>query len=1401
MGKKKCNAIINLTALLFTSAFVLGAGQTGELIQEPNSQYYYYYFKTKRPLQIDVTKVALLQRNLQKSSVSPGKFEKYGIQDANIKSWPISGWSLAETPSVARSDKEVRGLVLQIAEEKTADFISPLFINERGNKIIITQDVFVGFNSDVSQKDIQNILANYNSIIIEEQNYSGINNVYKLKCLPRDGLLALNIANQLAELPEVKFAEPAVIFEGKHTIIPDDPGFTYCWGINNTGQSGGTFDMDMDGPESWDITTGAPSVVVAIIDTGVQQNHPDIAQIAGVDVTSDGGNGGPVNSYDNHGTAVAGCVSAIINNSTGTVGIAPNCRIVSIRTFISTDAQGHWTSNTQWTIDALEWAENNGVRVTNNSNGYGFTSGLIATKYQETRDNGMIHFASAGNDSSSTITYPASLSSVNAVAALNRNGNLASFSNYGNGLAFSAPGASIYSTDRTGNDGYVSGDYAWVNGTSFASPYTAGIAGLIISVDPNLTTPNIEQILQQSSVDLGISGYDTTYGWGFVNAFNAITQICAIPSVPTGVSATDGIYNDKIAISWDAVPGATGYEIWRNTNSDPGSASKIADDDSSPYDDYNNIPDDIYYYWVKSVNDCGTSDFSSSDTGWRPAPSDVNPPSPNPMVWETEPYETSVSSISMVAESASDSSLPVYYQFDFYDSPTGGTGGSDRDWDLDRTYVNSDLQANHQYGYRVRARDSAPAQNTTSYSSPVSYHYTDIETPSGITFNTITTTSIEARSTNTPSGLARGSSGLIIYNITSGTDSGWKQNNDYWTSGSLSVNTQYAFKAKARNGDSDETEESPTSYNYTYANVPGAAFFSNVTQISIQANWTANGNPVGTEYLCENLTKGTNSGWTTNALWNETGLDCGIQYCYQVKARNGDGVETTSTNLGCETTLPCPAAEINIKQGTVDIPDDTGIFDFGTVLVGGSSLVTFTIENLGNTDLELTGSPLVDITGTHASDFAVTQLPSTQISPANSTTFEITFSPNDVGTRNATVSIMNNDSDENPYNFSITGVGNEDIYEPDNVSAQASLLSPDSPQTHSIVPSTDVDWVKFSLDSESEVIIETSGVTGDTSMWLYDNNITEIDFDDNGGVGDFSRIECSCGTNALSAGTYYVVIDEFNNDDIISSYELTLTANNCVVICDANRTVPDYVEGLPVIVTIDVTPEATVMVYAVEDTPPVGWVVSNINGGGTWDDVNKKVKWGPFFDNSRRTLTYDITAPVGASGCYLFSGLASFDGVDQTICGDTEICEVPIVHVTCDFDPNTYIPESPVMVYVDVVPETSVMVYAVEDSPPFGWTVTDMNEGGTWDDVNKKVKWGPYFDSNSRTLSYNAIPPAGETGEKTFSGTASFDGVDEPVERTITDCAEIIADFDNDCDVDWEDLAILVGNWLEGPSP
>src|SRR5262249_37581048 len=153
-------------------------------------------------------------------------------------------------------------------------------------------------------------------------------------------------------------------------------------------------------PDAWRATMGDPAVKVLIIDVGVDPAHPELNQDPGEDFTGQGSGGAPVNPCDNHGTWVAGCVSGIAGNARGTTGVAPLCKSVSARTFISNpDCGGGWSAQYSWTVDALAWAVSRGIRITNNSNIYGSTSSAINAKYQETRDqDGVIHFVAAGND-------------------------------------------------------------------------------------------------------------------------------------------------------------------------------------------------------------------------------------------------------------------------------------------------------------------------------------------------------------------------------------------------------------------------------------------------------------------------------------------------------------------------------------------------------------------------------------------------------------------------------------------------------------------------------------------------------------------------------------------------------------------------------------------------------------------------------------------------------------------------------------------------------------------------------------------------------------------------------------------------------------------------------------------
>jgi len=530
--------LARLLLLCATSAAALGAGTSSPA--SGKAPLYYHYFKERRPLKLETERVAILQARTAATEGVGQALSRFGLAAEGTQVLPITGWSLAGTPAASHTEPATRELVSRMSADSAFEFVAPVLAGDDGGPNIVTPDLLVGFEPFVTEQRAEAILSKLNAGDILQRHFGNMPGAYHLRTRLKSGFEVLAAANQLAERPEVRFAEPDMIFTGRSDFIPNDPGFTNLWAMQNTAQFGGTLGLDMKGPQAWDITTGSSNIIVVILDVGVQTNHPDINQIRGTNLTSDVSfDGGPVNACDNHGTAVAGCVSAIINNNLGAVGIAPGCRCASARTFSSNlSCDGGWSSASSWTVNALAWAQNIGARVSNNSNKYGFQSSAIAAEYAFTRGMGMVHFAAAGNDATNSIVYPASLPGVNAVAALQEGGGLASFSNHGTGLAFSAPGQDIYTTDRTGTDGYVSGDYVYGNGTSFASPYAAGVAALVLSINPSLSATNVEQIMQQSCVDLGTPGYDTTFGWGLVNAYNAVVLAQALPPHTLIVTST-----------------------------------------------------------------------------------------------------------------------------------------------------------------------------------------------------------------------------------------------------------------------------------------------------------------------------------------------------------------------------------------------------------------------------------------------------------------------------------------------------------------------------------------------------------------------------------------------------------------------------------------------------------------------------------------------------------------------------------------------------------------------------------------------------------------------------------------------------------------------------------------------
>lgn len=439
-----------------------------------------------------------------------------GVPSVEVRSSPLDDWSFltlsAPLPDATRPER-----VRALAALDGVAFVAPVLRNEDG-WAVPTADILMqlepGYGGSIGP-----VLSGLSDLAIVEEEFGGMQRAYRLRSSSTDGADVLAQAKLLAQDPRVTWAEPDFLISARRAYIPNDPGFGNLWGFLNTGQGGGTPGIDMDVDLAWDVTRGASSVRVLVLDDGSDLNHPDLNEFAANNLTTS--NRGPC---DRHGVPVAGCVSARIDNSLGTVGVAPYCPTLAARVFVaSSNCSGSGAIQSSWIVNGLAWGETLGALVSNTSLQIGSSSSAIKNKYSSTRNNGMVHFGAAGNNNQSGAVYPASLSTVQEISAIEARGKKASFSNYSSNV-IAAPGKGIYTTDLLGSAGFAPGNYAFLDGTSFASPYVAGIAALMRTVNPNLGPAETVSILQTTTIDLGANGRDPIFGWGLANANNAVLE-------------------------------------------------------------------------------------------------------------------------------------------------------------------------------------------------------------------------------------------------------------------------------------------------------------------------------------------------------------------------------------------------------------------------------------------------------------------------------------------------------------------------------------------------------------------------------------------------------------------------------------------------------------------------------------------------------------------------------------------------------------------------------------------------------------------------------------------------------------------------------------------------------------
>lgn len=373
------------------------------------------------------------------------------------------------------------------------------------------------------------------------------------------------IQNLLSDHPEIEYAEPNFIYEivkpvsktddiqglissysdvnEEYNYTPMDPKFGQLWGLQNTGENDpgrtpGVVGADIDMMKAWEITKGDRAVRIAVIDTGIDYNHPDLrnqmwtneAELNGLDGVDDDGNGyvDDIHGYDfasndgdpldgnSHGTHCAGTIGAE-HNDLGVAGIMADVEFVAVK-FLSDSGSG----TTEAAIKAIDYATKLNVDIMSNSWGGGGRSEALKEAIERANDKGIIFTAAAGNSSTDNDTrphYPSNyeVENVISVAATTSSDDLASFSCYGrNTVHIAAPGHNILSTVKNGK-------YSSFSGTSMATPHVTGAIGLLLAQEGRLPASEVKERVMMTSEPLS-SLRGKTINSGRLNAYNLLTD-------------------------------------------------------------------------------------------------------------------------------------------------------------------------------------------------------------------------------------------------------------------------------------------------------------------------------------------------------------------------------------------------------------------------------------------------------------------------------------------------------------------------------------------------------------------------------------------------------------------------------------------------------------------------------------------------------------------------------------------------------------------------------------------------------------------------------------------------------------------------------------------------------------
>ncbi len=380
----------------------------------------------------------------------------------------------------------------------------------------VSNEIIVKFRDGISEKEREHV---YKSLKVTEfkSGYGEHYHVLKIE----DGKV-LEMLKKCRKFKEIEYAEPNHMYY--INAIPNDEFYSFQWHLPL---------IHLE--EAWEISTGS-GVTIAVIDTGVEPNGIDgfgKRLVLGRNFITRRDDSIDDNG---HGTHVSGTIAQETNNGVGVAGVAPDATILAIKSFNEFGG-----STTDSAVDGIRWATDNGAQVINMSFGGAPFSETMQRAVNEALRKNIVLVAASGNNGQPQISFPAAYEGVISVGAIQLDKGIAPFSNHGPDLDIVAPGGNTSKdqNDDNNSDGVLQEtlftdllkskepiwNYYFLEGTSFSAPHVSGVAALILSLNPDFTPDEVRDILINTAEDLGEPGRDDKFGWGLVNAVEAVKSV------------------------------------------------------------------------------------------------------------------------------------------------------------------------------------------------------------------------------------------------------------------------------------------------------------------------------------------------------------------------------------------------------------------------------------------------------------------------------------------------------------------------------------------------------------------------------------------------------------------------------------------------------------------------------------------------------------------------------------------------------------------------------------------------------------------------------------------------------------------------------------------------------------